>query len=138
MNRVQAEDPLVVFLEGPLGAGKTTFVQACVSVLGGVVADVTSPTFLKMVEHTIPNYGLLLHLDGYRIENSEDYEKLALETYSGARAWFVEWPGTLKEYLKAHPHLKSILGFQVAWNLSFLIDSKTGKRSFSATHSLDI
>jgi tRNA threonylcarbamoyladenosine biosynthesis protein TsaE len=55
----------LVTLSGPLGAGKTTLVQGIAQGLG-TVEDVTSPTFVLIIEHTgrIP----LLHLDAYRLE----------------------------------------------------------------------
>ncbi|MBV9469692.1 MAG: tRNA (adenosine(37)-N6)-threonylcarbamoyltransferase complex ATPase subunit type 1 TsaE [Abitibacteriaceae bacterium] len=56
----------LITLSGPLGAGKTTFVQGVARGLE-VATDATSPTFVLIIEHEgrIP----LLHLDAYRLEN---------------------------------------------------------------------
>ena len=56
----------LITLSGELGAGKTTFVQG---VARGVEAqgDVTSPTFVLIIEHEGPIP--LLHLDAYRLES---------------------------------------------------------------------
>lgn len=63
-KRLQPGD--LVTLSGELGAGKTTFVQG---VARGVQAegDVTSPTFVLIIEHSGPLP--LLHLDAYRLES---------------------------------------------------------------------
>ena len=55
----------LVTLSGPLGAGKTTFVQGIARGLG-VETEATSPTFVLILEHQgrLP----LLHLDAYRLE----------------------------------------------------------------------
>jgi tRNA threonylcarbamoyladenosine biosynthesis protein TsaE len=56
----------LVTLRGGLGAGKTTFVGGLAQALG-LPGDVTSPTFVLIIEHegAVP----LLHLDAYRLES---------------------------------------------------------------------
>jgi tRNA threonylcarbamoyladenosine biosynthesis protein TsaE len=63
----------VIALSGPLGAGKTTFVQYLGQALG-VAERITSPTFTLMHVHAAPRSGsakrrikLLVHLDAYRL-----------------------------------------------------------------------
>ncbi|GGA20767.1 tRNA (adenosine(37)-N6)-threonylcarbamoyltransferase complex ATPase subunit type 1 TsaE [Okeania sp. KiyG1] len=68
----------VIFLEGNLGSGKTTFVQGIGAGLG-VKETIDSPTFTLINEYfsgRIPLY----HFDLYRLENSE-IEALNLEIY---------------------------------------------------------
>lgn len=57
---------LVIGLEGNLGAGKTTFIQAFAKGTG-IKRRLTSPTFVLMKK-----YNNLYHLDCYRIKNSQD------------------------------------------------------------------
>ncbi len=68
------EDSCVIALEGPLGAGKTTFVKGLAQGLG-VEELVQSPTFTMLNEYhsgRLPLY----HLDLYRLsESSEDQAK---------------------------------------------------------------
>ena len=63
--------PLVIALEGELGAGKTTFTQAFAEVLG-VKETLKSPTFVLMKQyelHGVPFYSTLYHIDCYRIND---------------------------------------------------------------------
>ena len=83
--------PLVIFLKGDLGAGKTTFARAFLRALG-------YPGYVKS-----PSYGLLesykaggisgLHLDLYRIEDPEEVDYLAIrDLYDVETVLLVEWP----------------------------------------------
>jgi tRNA threonylcarbamoyl adenosine modification protein YjeE len=119
-------DPLLVLLRGDLGAGKTTFVKAVLSALGVPASEVQSPTFLKLLEHAAPGYGLCVHIDAYRIEDEEGFAKLALETYAEARAWFVEWPEGFESFLAAHAPLRAHLGFREAFEVELKLDPVPG------------
>lgn len=76
--------PIVVALEGELGAGKTTFTQAFAEALG-VREHLKSPTFVLMKHYSIKpitnNQQLttLYHLDCYRLRDSKDLEPLGIE-----------------------------------------------------------
>ena len=80
----------VVVLDGPLGAGKTTFVQGLAEKLG-VQGSVTSPTFVVSRIHKAKDGGLaLVHVDAYRLSGPDDLVDLDLEATSNA-AFVVEW-----------------------------------------------
>ena len=58
----------IILLQGPIGAGKTSFVQGIAEGLC-IKEDITSPTFALSHHYnsgTIP----LIHIDLYRLENS--------------------------------------------------------------------
>ena len=58
----------IILLQGPIGAGKTSFVQGLANGLC-IEEDITSPTFALSHHYnsgTIP----LIHIDLYRLENS--------------------------------------------------------------------
>ena len=70
----------VVILDGPLGAGKTTFVRGACRALG-VTARVTSPTFT--IGHRYRGTVDVSHLDLYRLEDMEGEDPALLDDYLG-------------------------------------------------------
>lgn len=84
----------VVLLSGPLGAGKTTFVQGVAGALG-VLERVTSPTFTMVRQHAAHNdLGIetLHHADVYRVESLGEVLDLDLgELVEEAGVALVEW-----------------------------------------------
>ena len=57
----------IVLLKGPIGAGKTSFVQGIARGLS-ISEDITSPTF-ALSHHYSSGKIPLIHLDLYRLEN---------------------------------------------------------------------
>ncbi len=85
------DESVVLYLEGDLGAGKTTTARALLRSLG-VRGGVRSPTY-TLVERYSTGYGEVAHLDLYRIADPEELHYLALdELAEQARLWLVEWP----------------------------------------------
>lgn len=80
----------VVWLEGDLGAGKTTFVQSLVRGLG-VSAVATSPTY-ALVHHYDGRDGPVFHVDCYRLARPEEARDLDWETLQQGAALLIEWP----------------------------------------------
>ncbi|MBV5276602.1 tRNA (adenosine(37)-N6)-threonylcarbamoyltransferase complex ATPase subunit type 1 TsaE, partial [bacterium] len=67
--------PVVLSLEGPMGAGKTCFVKGLAEGLGCDPDDVSSPTFTLVHEYgggRLP----LVHMDLYRIEDAAELAAL--------------------------------------------------------------
>lgn len=96
---------VTLFLDGPLGSGKTTFVRALARHLG-VESDVTSPTYALEQRHesgTIP----LTHIDLYRLSPAQS---LALaqssEEVRGIRC--IEWANRLPEAYRTSLHSISL------------------------------
>ena len=83
--------PVLVFLTGELGAGKTTLAKGIVSGLGAArEEDVTSPTFTLV--HVFHNHQTVYHVDLYRIANFHDLETLGLEdVFDRPAIVVVEW-----------------------------------------------
>ncbi len=81
----------IVFLNGNIGAGKTTFVQK-VGELLNIKAKITSPTF-----NIVKTYDdKLCHIDGYRL----DQEAIDFEYYRDDYYIFIEWNECLGNLLK--------------------------------------
>jgi tRNA threonylcarbamoyladenosine biosynthesis protein TsaE len=80
----------VLALVGPLGAGKTTFVQGVARGLG-VPPDrhVASPTFALVNEH--PGRVPLVHADLYRVADPRELEELGLTDAFDRAAVAIEW-----------------------------------------------
>jgi tRNA threonylcarbamoyladenosine biosynthesis protein TsaE len=80
----------VLALIGPLGAGKTTFVQGVARGLE-VPADrhVASPTFALVNEH--PGRVPLVHADLYRINDARELDELGLSDAYDRAAVAIEW-----------------------------------------------
>ena len=84
----------VILLEGPLGAGKTTFVRGVLEGLG-FSGPVRSPTFnLLQVFDTSP---AVLHADLYRLPSAQG---IGLEDYLESHICLVEWPERASGYFE--------------------------------------
>ena len=81
----------VVFLEGDLGAGKTTLVRALIRALG-YAGPVKSPTY-SLVEVYVISSLYLYHFDFYRFESPEEFLDAGFSEYFNEHALcLVEWP----------------------------------------------
>ena len=88
----------IVLLQGPIGAGKTSFVQGIAKGLS-ISEDITSPTF-ALSHHYNSGKFPLIHLDLYRLENSaiarEFYISQEEEAHQNNSILIVEWPELIK------------------------------------------
>lgn len=95
----------VLFLEGPLGSGKTTLVQGIAAGLG-FAGRVNSPTFALLHAYPTPQ-GILLHLDAYRAGSARELFDLGLEEQlEQARLGVIEWGETLYPEYPGAPVLR--------------------------------
>ncbi len=96
----------VITLDGPLGAGKTTFVKGIARALG-ILEVVTSPSFTIISEYhgTIPLY----HMDLYRIDSIEEFELIGPEEMiDGDGISVIEWAHKVKDFFPERTIMISI------------------------------
>ncbi len=85
------QPPLLVFLHGDLGAGKTTLVRGALRALGHTGA-VKSPTY-TLIEPYEPGGVPLYHIDLYRLSDPGEIDYLGVRELLDQAAWvFIEWP----------------------------------------------
>lgn len=93
-----------LFLEGELGAGKTTLTGALGKELG-VISPMTSPTYAIMNEYTTNHqqWKKVIHMDLYRIDTLWELHEYNLEeNLSDPHTLFiVEWSKSAKDFFQA-------------------------------------
>jgi tRNA threonylcarbamoyladenosine biosynthesis protein TsaE len=91
------QEPLAIFLQGTLGAGKSVLARGVARGLG--VAEevpITSPTFTLMNHY--PARLDLYHFDLYRICDPDDLLEIGFDEYAfGDGVALVEWPERLED-----------------------------------------
>jgi len=90
-----------IHLSGNLGAGKTTLVRGILQSTGWK-GPVTSPSYTLCEEYEFDSQ-LFLHVDLYRISESEDVEILDLDRkITKQKIIFIEWPENLLASRTSH------------------------------------
>ena len=99
-SRLQPGDH--VYLEGPLGAGKTTFVRGCLTRFGVNPLSVISPTFSLVQEYRSVQQPKirLLHLDLYRLSDERELIEGGFHEYyeDPDAITFTEWMSLWPEF----------------------------------------
>ena len=69
-----------VYVEGVMGAGKTTFIKALLRNLG-VKDAISSPTFSLINTYELPNKKVVYHADLYRVRDEAELYDIGFEEY---------------------------------------------------------
>ena len=91
----------IVLLQGPIGAGKTSFVQGIARGLS-ISEDITSPTFALSHHYNSGNIPLI-HLDLYRLENISAAKDIFFseeeEAFHNKAILVIEWPELIESII---------------------------------------
>lgn len=87
----------VIFLQGELGAGKTTLARGLIEVVAGVT-EIPSPTYNIVQIYQAPGFDVW-HVDLYRLKAADEVFELGLDDAFRSAVCLVEWPERLQDAL---------------------------------------
>lgn len=91
--------PVVIALQGPLGAGKSVLARA-IGRGAGVEETMPSPSFNLLLRYATPSDVEVVHVDLYRIESTDELWELGWsELGDGPEIVLVEWPERAEDLL---------------------------------------
>lgn len=94
MKESAGDNPIIVLLNGELGAGKTHLTKGIGKALG-VSQVIKSPTYNYVSEYKLTNH-MMYHFDAWRIGAKEDLEALRFyEWFKNNNTIVIEWPSVV-------------------------------------------
>ncbi len=128
----RASAPLVVYLEGDLGAGKTTLSRGWLAGMGHA-GRVRSPTYTLLEPYELATDRHLAHLDLYRLADPEELEFLGVRELSGAGHWLlIEWPEKGAGHLPGADVVIRIGFTEPGRRIEFVADTSAGRTWLAA------
>lgn len=126
LETAEKDKPLVFWLEGELGAGKTYFTKGIAHALG--ITGISSPTFVLMKKFKISRRSdecavkdkiYFFHIDCYRIYDEEDARQIGLDKIisNPCAIIAIEWAERIKEIIPK-PY----------WKMEFKYEGESGRK----------
>lgn len=117
---------IVIYLEGDLGAGKTTFARGFIQHFG--FNRVKSPTY-SLVESYINDAISIHHFDCYRLSDPEELEYIGIREYSApGHIQLIEWANLAKGIISPADLVISITGDDNSRNLTLSANNSLGQQ----------
>jgi tRNA threonylcarbamoyladenosine biosynthesis protein TsaE len=116
----------VIYLSGPLGAGKTTLVRGFLRGLGfeGIVK---SPTYTLVEPYELIDK-TIYHFDFYRLNDPQELAWMGIRDYFQADAYcLIEWPEKAQDFIPTPDIHIQIEIVDTMRKLTFKTDSERGK-----------
>lgn len=122
--------PLVIYLHGDLGAGKTTFTRGLLRGLGHT-GTVKSPTYTIVESYTLPL--LVHHFDLYRFSTPEEWEDAGLDDLLiEPSICLIEWPQQGKGFAPSADVTVSLTHTNSGRTCTLFAHTNHGKQSLEA------
>ena len=104
-----------IAFEGPLGAGKTTFIKEIGKQLGIPKDIITSPTFAYVQIYEMPLDLKIYHFDLYRVKSIDSFIELGFDEYLNdpQGICLIEWPNIIEPSLTG-PWVKVVIDYEEA------------------------
>ena len=117
---------ITIYLEGDLGAGKTTFARGFIQFFG--FDRVKSPTY-SLVESYINEQISIHHFDCYRLSDPEELEYIGIREYAQpGHIQLIEWAELGKDIIAPADLVISITGEDSTRKLTLSANNDTGKQ----------
>ena len=129
-NNIKVGD--VLFFNGELGVGKTTFIKYLINFLqkknNQSITEIPSPTFNLVNEYQL-NSLIIKHYDLYRINDEKELNSLSIFEDNSDQITLIEWPEIIKNY-KIKNIIDLYFEYDEDYNKRFLTVSSNSNISF--------